>query len=157
MRVLASMTALVALACVAGCQSAESVDDVGMEAEASDAVSTLDLEVGQCLNDVDQPLAQDLTEIPSVDCKQPHQSEVFAEVVLEDGDYPGVDSIVIEAVARCEAEFAEFVGIDFRSSGLSYHYYYPTQRTWADGDRSVFCVVFDPGVDSVGSLAGSAR
>ena len=121
------------------------------------SVSTLSLEVGTCLNDVDQPLAQDLTEIPAVDCAFPHQSEVFAEILLDDGDFPGVDRLVEQAVNQCEAEFGRFIGIDYRQSQLSYHFYYPTARTWSEGDRSLFCVVFDPGVDSVGSLEGVAR
>lgn len=140
---------------LSGCANQEPPEQSLVEAE--EKVSILALEVGTCLNDVDQPLAQDLTEIPSVPCDSPHQSEVYAEVTLEDGEFPGVDRLISDSVAECELAFAQFIGIDYRSSSLSYHYYYPTQRTWAEGDRSVFCVVFDPGVDSVGSLAGVAR
>ena len=89
------MGAILVLA-VSGCQATAPSSD-GLSASSSDAstpgVSVLELEVGTCLNDVDQPLAQDLTEIPSVPCDQPHQSEVFAEVVLDDGEYPGVDEV----------------------------------------------------------------
>jgi len=120
-------------------------------------VSVLELEVGTCLNDVDQPLAQDLTEIPSVPCDQPHQSEVFAEVVLDDGEYPGVDEVTALAQDACMVEFEQFVGLDFAASGLNYHYYYPTASSWAVGDRAVYCVVFEPGVETAGTLRGVSR
>jgi hypothetical protein len=117
----------------------------------------LELEVGTCLNDVDQPLAQDLTDIPSVPCNEPHQSEVFSEVIVEGSQYPGVDEVTATATAECMAEFGRFVGLDFAASQLNYHYYYPTSSSWAVGDRSIYCVVFDPGVDTVGTLQGVAR
>lgn len=143
---------------LAGCQAgpATSTDTVD-DSAASASVSVLELEVGTCLNDVDQPLAQDLTEIPSVSCTEPHQSEVFAEVVLEGGDFPGVDEVASVATTECMAEFGRFVGLDFSASQLNYHYYYPTASSWALGDRSIYCVVFDPGQETVGSLQGVAR
>ncbi len=143
---------------LSGCQTPQS----GTTSDASGSTSPssvpiLELSVGTCLNDVDQPLAQDLTEVPAVSCSQPHQSEVYAEVSLRDSDYPGVDAVIREAQRQCIAEFTQFVGIDFAASGLNFHYYYPTASSWAVGDRSIYCVVFDPGVETVGSLAGAAR
>lgn len=144
---------------LAGCQ-AQSAGPTGAGAGEDDtgaAVGVLELELGTCLNDVDQPLAQDLTNIPSVSCQQPHQSEVFAEVLMEGGQYPGVDEVTTTATAQCMAEFGQFVGLDFAASRLNYHFYYPTSSSWAVGDRSIYCVVFDPGVDTVGTLQGAAR
>lgn len=122
-----------------------------------ESITVFELEVGLCLNDVDQPLAQDLTEIPAVDCDQPHQSEVFAEVPIDSGDYPGIDAVTNQAQQDCMAEFARFVGVDFAASTLNFHYYYPTASSWSAGDRSIYCVVFDPGVATEGSLQGVAR
>ncbi|WP_158665586.1 septum formation family protein [Pontimonas salivibrio] len=121
------------------------------------ALGVLELEVGTCLNDVDQPLAQDLTDIPSVPCNEPHQSEVFAEVTVDSGEYPGVDSVTAQATSECMSEFGRFVGLDFAASRLNYHFYYPTASSWALGDRSIYCVVFDPGVETAGTLQGVAR
>ena len=157
---LMMLGAIASTMALAGCQAAVSgtagVNSSG-EADTAQTVRVLALSVGTCLNDVDQPLAQDVTEVPAVDCTEPHQSEVYAEIILDSGDYPGVDAVVAEAQDQCMREFGQFVGLDFAASTLNFHFYYPTARSWAVGDRSIYCVVFDPGVDTVGSLAGAAR
>lgn len=152
-----------ALLVLTGCASQTPAGDPevntgGPPAEAPEpTIPVLQLEVGTCLNDLAEPLGADLTEIPSVDCQVPHESEVFAELTLEGTGYPGVDQIVDDAIVGCEAAFVDFVGIDFALSQLNFHYYYPTPSSWAVGDRSVYCVVFDPAEDTVGSLKGQAR
>jgi hypothetical protein len=148
-----------ALVLLSGCQSTGNSATVSpADAGGGDtALGVLELEVGTCLNDVDQPLAQDLTDIPSVPCNEPHQSEVFAEVTVDSGEYPGVDSVTAQATSECMSEFGRFVGLDFAASRLNYHFYYPTASSWALGDRSIYCVVFDPGVETVGTLQGVAR
>ena len=139
---------------LSGCQSAPRAEDAASD---TPTVNVLELEVGTCLNDVDQPLAQDLTEVPAVDCSTPHQSEVFAAIDVDGTDYPGIDSLTDTAVRDCQVEFERFVGVEFSASALNFHYYYPTTSSWAVGDRSIYCVIFDPGVESVGTLRGAER
>jgi hypothetical protein len=117
----------------------------------------LTLTVGDCLMDQSTPLGGDLLDVPLIDCEKPHESEVYAEIVMEGTGFPGVDDVVNTGIASCMAEFSNFVGIDYSSSALDFSYYYPTQSSWAVGDRSIFCVVFDPGVLTEGTLAGSRR
>ncbi len=131
----------------------ESVED-----DASHTTASLfDLEIGTCLNDANTPLSADLTEVPTVSCAQPHDSELFAIVSVEDGSYPGVDDLVEAGQTKCRAVFADFVGVDFRSSTLDFHFYYPTPSSWSDGDRSIFCLAKDPGLQVVGTLQGAKR
>jgi hypothetical protein len=151
-----SVTAItLAVLATAGCSAAGNSGE--SEDTGSADISVLTLEVGSCLNDVDQPIAQEMTEIPSVPCSEPHQSEVYAEVVVDDASFPGVDAVAALASEACEAEFARFMGLPYDESTLSFHFYYPTQSSWAVGDRSVFCVVYDPAGDSEGTLANSQR
>jgi len=117
----------------------------------------LRLNVGDCLMDQSTPLGGDLVDIPRIDCDMPHESEVYAEIVMEGTGFPGVEEVMNAGIASCMAEFAEFVGIDYSSSSLDFSYYYPTPSSWAVGDRSIFCVVFDPGVLTRGTLEGSRR
>ncbi len=140
---------------VTGCQT-ETTSAVSSEPETP-TVNVLELEVGTCLNDVDQPLAQDLVDVPAVECSTPHQSEVFADLVVDGSDYPGIDALTEQAVQGCQAEFQRFVGVEFAASELNFHYYYPTQSSWSVGDRSIYCVVFDPGATTVGTLRGVER
>jgi hypothetical protein len=58
------------VAVLAGCQAAP-ID--AASGESASEKSILSLEVGWCLNDVDQPIAQEMTDIPAVPCDQPHQ------------------------------------------------------------------------------------
>lgn len=135
---------------LSGCQS--------IQGQSTDAeLSLLRLEVGTCLNDVEQPIGQDMTDVPLVPCDEPHESEVFAEILLDDDAFPGIDAITAEASTGCLEEFSRFVGVDYQDSTLSFHYYYPTETSWSVGDRSIFCVGFEPGALTTGTLADSKR
>lgn len=144
-----------------GCSSGGEAEQLPTDGnpDTAEAVTTevLQLEVGSCLMDLSTPLGQDLTDIPVIDCQEPHESEVYAEITLEGEGYPGVDAITEESIGSCMAEFYEFVGLDHSASTLDFAYYYPTPSSWAVGDRSVFCVVFDPGVLTSGTLENSRR
>ena len=133
---------------LSGCQSPQA-------GETEPEVSVLGLEVGACLNDVEQPIGQDMTNVPLVACDEPHESEVFAEILLEEGPFPGIDAITEEASRGCLEEFSRFVGVNYQDSTLSFHYYYPTETSWSIGDRSIFCVGFEPGALTTGTLADS--
>ena len=139
---------------LAGCQatSAPASPD-----ENSAEESILSLEVGWCLNDIDQPIAQEMTDVPTVSCDELHQSEVYAEILIDEASYPGVDSVVDFAAEQCTLAFESFIGLPYIDSELSFHYYYPTANSWAVGDRSVFCVAYDPAGDTVGSLEEALR
>ena len=157
--VAVSLTA--AVLCVSGCQS--DPPDLAVLPPVADTDSAvvlqpvLRLDVGDCLMDQSTPIGGDLVDVPLIDCQQPHESEVYAEIVMEGTGFPGVDDVMNTAIAQCLAEFDTFVGIDYSSSALDFSYYYPTPSSWAVGDRSIFCVVFDPGVLTTGTLEGSRR
>lgn len=141
---------LASLLVLTGCQTLAN-------AESADTASLLSLEVGTCLNDIAQPIGQDMTDVPWVPCTEPHESEVFAAITLEDEEFPGIDAITERASSECLVEFSRFVGVQYQDSELSFHYYYPTESSWAVGDRSIFCVAFQPGQDTTGSLRGAKR
>jgi hypothetical protein len=92
-----------------------------------------------------------------VDCSVPHESEAYASIVLEDGAFPGDQPVADKANAGCTSEFKTFVGIDYSKSALSYNYYFPTEASWAKGDREILCLVFDKKAKSTGTLKGAAR
>jgi hypothetical protein len=142
------------VAVLAGCQAAP-ID--AASGESASEKSILSLEVGWCLNDVDQPIAQEMTDIPAVPCDQPHQSEVYAEIFIDEPSFPGVDALVDFASENCTQAFESFIGLPYIDSELSFHFYYPTANSWAVGDRSVFCVAYDPEGDTAGSLEEALR
>ncbi len=160
MRSVRGVLAAVAVAVLlVGCASdpGEPSPDVNAAPELVETESVLELAVGTCVNDADTPLGADLAEVPTVSCDEPHDSELYAIVSATDGPYPGVDTLVSEGQDKCQVVFAEFVGIDFRSSLLDYHFYYPTPSSWSQGDRSIYCMVIDPGLKVIGTLQDAKR
>ena len=154
---IALAAAIAATLALTGCSSNEPPQpspSSGPDASQSEA-NAFDIEVGDCLNDAEA--SGTVTTAPIVPCDEPHDSEAYAIVTVPDGDYPGEDAIKAQADAGCVAEFAEFVGVGYTDSELEYTFYFPSENSWAQGDREILCEVYDPDSQTTGSLAGSAR
>ena len=77
---------------------------------------------------------------------------------LAEGEYPGEEAVKADADATCIPEFANFIGLAYEESVLDYWPLYPTEGSWASGDREVLCIAWDPsGAKLTGTLAGAAR
>ena len=112
----------------------------------------INLAIGDCLDE--QKLEDgDTSTDPMVPCDVAHDLEVFGELTVADGDYPSLETLAGFATHGCAEQFKTFVGLDFGLSSLDFKYYYPTESSWANGDRGVDCVVFDPTQQTVGTLA----
>ena len=116
----------------------------------------IELTVGDCL---DQKRLEDgiTSTEPLVECDSKHDLEVFASLTFDGTAYPAVEDLVSFGLKKCAAQFTKFVGLDFGISALDFQYYYPTESSWAKGDRGIDCVVFDPTQQSTGTLAGANR
>ncbi|MCI0425566.1 MAG: septum formation family protein, partial [Actinobacteria bacterium] len=71
------------------------------------------LEPGTCFDDVDAFFEEDsegVSDVPTVDCEDPHDNEVYATFDVADGEFPGVDALVAEADERCLDVFEDYVG-----------------------------------------------
>ena len=155
MRVRGGLTTGLALALIlGGCASGLPQAD----GEAPEGQVTLfDLELGDCLNDAGIPLRSDMTDVPRVSCDEPHDSELFAILGVEGSVFPGEQDLVSEGQDRCQRAFGDFIGIPFATSTLDFRFYYPTASSWAQGDRTIYCVAFEPGLQVTGSLLNSRR
>lgn len=120
-----------------------------------ETVDVFTLKVGDCLND--GGVEGEVSETLKVACTEPHDSEAYASIIVGDGDYPGEDAILAQAEDDCTAEFDSFVGLAYEESTLSFSYYFPTEASWAGGDREILCLLVDPAGKVTGSLEGSAR
>ncbi|WP_162458535.1 septum formation family protein [Pseudactinotalea suaedae] len=101
-------------------------------------------EVGACLNAVDLLGGGGVSEIPTVDCTEEHDAQVFAVIALPDGEYPGDDALATLVLDECGAAFEEFVGVPPAESTLELDGLSPSQDTWAVGDREIICLAFYP-------------
>lgn len=132
-------------------------------AVVSDAVGpgetvVFDIAAGDCLNDASE--SGDVSTVPVVDCEKPHDSEVYAVIVMADGDFPGDKAVVQQAADGCRAEFESFVGVPAAESRYMFNALYPTEESWNGGDREILCrvaLITDGQVEKVtGSLKGVA-
>lgn len=151
--VLAALTGCASL--LPGSQDAQR-DEVGQVTEDAN-IDIFSLKVGDCM-----PMSSAsglISEASVVPCSDPHAEEVFHEITLDDGDFPGDETIDEQAETGCVAAFESFVGIEWNSSTLDMYPITPTQDTWEHyNDRVVQCVVLDPTqTELTGSLKGAAR
>lgn len=127
-------------------------DEESGEIVTGGVTDVFQLRIGDCLND---PGAEEVLEVVTVPCAEPHDYEVYHHAELDDGEYPtNLDDLANEI---CAAAFTGFIGIPIEESSLGFTHYTPTLMSWLhDNDRAVDCMVYDEGLTS-GSLAGAAR
>jgi hypothetical protein len=107
--------------------------------------------VGDCLNGVVIGAAEraSITSAEVVSCDRAHGLEVYATFTLQPDDfelvdpaeYPGPARIVRTADERCADRIEDLVE-DPDAFGLIA--LWPSQESWAAGDRAVACAVFSP-------------
>ncbi|WP_278314727.1 septum formation family protein [Lolliginicoccus levis] len=118
-------------------------------------VSAFKLRVGDCLSE--SSTESQVESVGVVPCSAAHGREVYALVELEDGPFPAEDELIEIVESACYGEFEPFVGIDYADSRYYMSYLYPTESSWADNDREVVCMLFDPEGDMTGSARGTAE
>ncbi|HIW91797.1 MAG TPA: septum formation family protein [Candidatus Corynebacterium avicola] len=114
--------------------------------------------VGDCVADLDQLSGTE--EIEVVDCAEPHVGEVYSQSDITGKTlFPGNQPLGEEAGEICGGEdFTSYVGIAFGESSLDVVTMMPSKDSWAQGDRTVTCVVTDPAVEETeGTLGQSFR
>lgn len=124
--------------------------------EGSESTDVFALGVGDCVTD-ESEMTGEVTEVPIIDCNEPHASEVFHSFMMTDSELPdqtGIETIVQE---QCLPAFQSFVGLDYYDSVLEVNYLSPTPDSWDAGDRELLCLVYDPSGNVTGTLAGANR
>ncbi|MCY0905560.1 septum formation family protein [Arthrobacter sp. H14-L1] len=82
-----------------------------------------------------------------VDCATPHAAQLVATYSYpEAGNYPGLDALKAKAADTCSS-------VKLSSAANNYTYKpksgYPSQTTWAKGDRRVDCIIVDDSGDNI--------
>jgi hypothetical protein len=131
-------------------------DDDGIITEPNPSTDPFAIVVGDCLDDalIAADTGSEVETLPTVPCDQPHDSEVIASLELTGTAYPGVEAIAAEADAGCIAALEQRVGASYLDTRYDVSYYAPTELSWADGDREVLCVAYDPAGPLTGPLTG---
>ncbi|MGW0731164.1 DUF4190 domain-containing protein [Streptomyces sp. NPDC002851] len=109
------------------------------------------IEVGDCFNpgawmpERDTPPLVDAS-VELVPCDESHRGEAYATFELSgETEFPGRDRIAAIAWSRCAKSYLDY-SIDPVAFGrLQSYYFYPQQRDWDAGQRTVLCWVARPG------------
>ena len=113
--------------------------------------------VGQCFIVGE---AEEIDEVPVVDCTEPHDSELFARVDVSTlgTTYPGEDTMFEWLFDECVTRFPDYVGESYEASRYWIDMFIPTTDAWRDGDHTGLCtlVVLDDDLDVV-SVTGTGR
>ncbi len=120
--------------------------------------TVLSLDVGTCFDDWDDiTTQQEVTELPTVDCAEPHDNEVYSKFQMNDGSFPGTDRATDIAIEECEASFEPYVGTPYLDSSLDFGWLIPTQESWDEAnDREIICFLYDLQLNELtGSMKGS--
>ena len=141
-------------------------DDDDAQAEATtttqpegDPVAVDRIDVGTCFNDAGDEGAFDYTDLPVVDCEQPHDNEVYHLFDAPNGEeYPGNEAIAEVTRNGCLEAFEPYVGKAYAESAFLILPIPPSEASWDGGDREVVCAVYDSSREELtGSVRGSAR
>ena len=122
---------------------------------ASCTGEVLTLEVGTCFDDPES--FEEVTDVPQVECAEPHDNEVIALRQLDDASFPGDEAVAARADALCVAAFDDYIGVPYESSQYEFGWLVPTEGSWSSGDREVICFLYDPTFAKItGSVRGTA-
>lgn len=119
-------------------------------AVSSDRVTATDVKVGDCLAEI--PDGERVLTVKTISCDEPHAGEVFAVLTMPDGDFPG--QAAVEAYhEKCSPELVSYSPQSMLDDSVQLYVLYPTEETWANGDRLVTCIAtLDP--PRTGSIKG---
>jgi Septum formation len=119
--------------------------------------SVEDLDVGACFTVGE---AEDVYDVPVVDCTEPHDSELYALVPIDGfgASHPGDDRLFDWLFDRCLERFPAYVGEPYESSDYWIDMLIPTADGWSRGDRVGMCTTITVDEDlNIRTSTGSAH
>lgn len=137
--------AIAATAILSGCSL------LGLE-----SVEDMQVAVGECISDsaVSQEDETEVGVLPTVDCAEPHDGEVYYVEDQTDEAFPG--DLTSRANDICYEKYEAFMGVAYEESNYWISTIVPSVDTWGAGDRQIAClVVGDEGEQLTGSLQGT--
>lgn len=155
-RVMSAIGVWAAIASAApGCARVVDADRSDGTTGGAETVGVAAIEVGDCLN---RPAQNDeFADITRVPCDDPHDLEVYHAFDVKGDEMPGPNEMTNLSKEGCLARFEDFVGIPYADSALELTYYVPVEGSWAEGDREVLCLIYEPGGRLTGSMKDADR
>ncbi|MEX1092690.1 MAG: septum formation family protein [Acidimicrobiia bacterium] len=111
--------------------------------------------IGNCFDD-DLAFNEEVSDLPFVECSEPHDNEIYAIHRMTDVTYPGVEATGGLADEWCVDEFESFVGVAYDVSELDIGWLAPTEDSWSGGDREIVCFLYRLDLEKLsGTMEGS--
>ncbi|MDJ0385412.1 DUF4190 domain-containing protein, partial [Streptomyces sp. G-G2] len=122
-----------------------------------DAVGLEDVRPGDCFNVPGGDLLADAPLVFEVPCVRPHHGEVTASYLADPGAFPGDDALASRAEERCwQAQDAYAMDTWALPDFAEMYFFAPSGDEWAEGRRSVLCVLGTTEDEQRGSLKRDA-
>lgn len=110
------------------------------------------LRVGDCF---DSPSGStDIESVTAIPCTQAHDSQIYAEFSLADGDYPGSSALQSEGDKGCNSRQGS-VNEAAVTNSVSANFFVPEEDNWDQGNRTVICIITNPTKTLTHSLLNS--
>ena len=96
------------------------------------------------------------------DCDEPHAMEVIASFEIAQGEYPGSAypgnaRLLPDSYEACQPRFEEYVGVSLWDSAYDITTITPSPSTWAEGDRTITCLLVSADESPLTSAAYESR
>ena len=123
----------------------------------SRTVHSIELQVGDCYNNKSHSTQVNYVEV--VDCSIPHLFEVYNNYQIPRSTFPDKSTMESEQRTACYDDvFETYVGVPYERSRLGVTTLTPSEKSWAEGDRTITCaLVAENSSRSTGSLGGAAK
>ncbi|WP_285586385.1 hypothetical protein [Herbidospora sp. NBRC 101105] len=115
-----------------------------------ETTGVLNLEPGECFTDPEYSPAAGEEIVLYTTCDQHADNQSYGFVHADDGPYDRV-ALADFGWTSCKRGFVNYWP-GAAGAELDYYPILPTAETWADGDRDIMCVVYDPRGELGGSM-----
>lgn len=116
-------------------------------------LSVFSLHVGDCFqNPTGSQAASSLTQVTAVPCASLHNAQVMAELPVQSSAYPGRAAFHAQALPGCTAKVAAVVDHSKLTATMKLLWIYPLPQAWADGQKTISCLIVDSSQDLTSSL-----
>jgi len=93
-----------------------------------------------------------MAQITAVPCASSHNAQVMAELHVPGSAYPGRAAFRAQALPGCRARVAAVVDRAKLTATMQLLWIYPLPQAWADGQRTISCLIVDSSQDLTSSL-----
>lgn len=116
-------------------------------------LSVFSLRAGDCFQNPSgsQPTSG-LTQVTAVPCVNPHNAQVIAQLPVPGSAYPGQAAFSAQAMPGCKASTTAVVDRSKLTATMNLIWIYPEPQAWADGHRTISCLIVDSSEDLTSSL-----